>query len=247
MHGKKFGVTFLLLACLMFLISEAAIAKPVDPTVYFTPGEATGDSWNYSWDAGYAGEFTVKLYAEPLPNGVEHRNYYINDDQDDIFLKCETDRKSIFIIEAARGECIAYSEEVCIDGIEGEGFDIWIGTEITSSLLKSDRVIPEGGIPSSDAEGNPVTYAWHLSFHRGTLQSHDGTLFSNWLRLVVLDLDHGPNNQSHIAAGLDERKVPYRVVSFSDYVEDVGLVLHQEYKYSSSTALGRRYRLDLTP
>lgn len=211
MHGKRFGVIFVLSVCLAIISSGVATAKPINPIDYFAPGQigatpetVTGE-WLYRYDSGSSSgrEFTVTLTGWVDETG-EHRDY--SADEATPFLQCDVGRRSMTITGARAGEC----------------FSFWMNKEITPSVLKTGILIPVGG-----------NYAWYLKLAKGTYST-----YKSWLTLVVLDRTQAPVYYTHQAAGIldifDDPDFYGRVVCYADFVSGVGLIEHHKPDYSDT-------------
>ncbi|MDI6854425.1 MAG: hypothetical protein QME75_12570 [Deltaproteobacteria bacterium] len=226
MYGKKIGVIFLSLACLFFLSSGAATARPINPLDYFAPGKigATLETVSAKWDYRYiAGDKSGDTFTVELTGWVdelgEHRNYSkkystLNkntnqfEEVEEPYLFCDIGRRSMTIIEA----------------LEGEIFDFWALEELTPSILKTDTVIPVDNVTAG--------YAWYLTLHRGTYLAWT----TSWLRVAVLDRSAplGPVAYTHGLVGLDPDNPDHQglVVCFADFLKDIGLIRFNRFDYT---------------
>ena len=211
MYAKKLGVIFVFSVCLIIIGSGVATAKPINPLDYFAPGEigATSDTvtgqWIYLYTLGGSGTFAVKLTGSEDETG-EHRLYSIVDEEAP-FLQCDIGRRKKTIKDARVGEI----------------FDIWMGADLTPSVMKTDTPILVDG----------TDYVCYLLLHRGTF-TYANTYAKSRLTLVVLDKLQAPVPCTHEEVGLDPNNPDHygRVVYYANFVKNVGLIEYFKPDYT---------------
>jgi hypothetical protein len=225
MYGKKFGVIFVSLVCLVVLSSGASAARPVNLNDFFVVGElgANSQSWNYQYTAGPSDiighRFTVTLTGSvDQATGIEHRIYQ----RQDPITDPETGESSVVISPYLECDVSRQSISIYSDGTR-EGFNFY------DDVVEMPR-LRDGELFHISGE----RYAWYPSFRRGSIWTVDYTEYRSWLLLAIIDTEGFPTfppNGDALLGLPDEVQDIGRVIGCSKFAKGVGEVEYTEFVY----------------